>query len=254
MDVDSDIVEAKNAYANIFLFGASGFAYAMSLVLQRGIAANPHCHVAGFIDDDQGGRGGLLQGKPVLSVDEWRQRHGSSPILVSVGAPTARRKIVERLSAAEARFANLYEDLKASLFLGVEIGSGSFIGPMTYVGPLTSIGDHTQIMSNCSIGHDVTIGAFCTVCPSCTISGYVILEPGVFLGAGTTIVNGTLRAPIRIGRGAKIAAGSVVTKSVPEGAKVSGNPARPLREIALQRSYAVTPGTGAPTVAQHSAG
>lgn len=46
----------------------------------------------------------------------------------------------------------------------------------------------------------------------------------VFIGAGVTILPG-----VTVGDRCVIGAGSVVTKSVPEGSVVAGNPARPLR-------------------------
>ncbi len=48
-----------------------------------------------------------------------------------------------------------------------------------------------------------------------------IVEAGASIGAGATILPG-----LRIGRGAMVAAGSVVTRDVPPGATVIGNPAR----------------------------
>ena len=228
--------DAISAYTSTFVFGASGYGQAMSMVLTHGFFPHKLCHIAGFIDDDEGGSGSEIDGAPVLSFNQWQQDYALQPVLVSVGGPEARYAIVTRLQAAQARFARLYDHLPKSFFSGVDIGCGSFIGPSTYIGPLTTIGEHVQIMSACSIGHDVVIGDFCTICPSCTVSGYVVIEPGVFLGAGTTVVNGRPGLPIRIGEGAKISAGSVVTKSVPPYARLAGNPARPIRELARDRA------------------
>jgi len=49
----------------------------------------------------------------------------------------------------------------------------------------------------------------------------VIIEDDVWIGIGAIILKG-----VRIGRGARINAGAVVTTDVPAGAEVSGNPAR----------------------------
>jgi acetyltransferase-like isoleucine patch superfamily enzyme len=49
----------------------------------------------------------------------------------------------------------------------------------------------------------------------------VIIEDDAWIGIGAIILKG-----VRVGCGAKIAAGAVVTKDVPAGAVVSGNPAR----------------------------
>jgi acetyltransferase-like isoleucine patch superfamily enzyme len=53
------------------------------------------------------------------------------------------------------------------------------------------------------------------------VSRPVMIEDDVWIGIGAIILKG-----VRIGRGAKISAGSVVTRDVPAGANVAGNPAR----------------------------
>ncbi len=236
MDAEAEAAKTTLACAPISIFGASGYGQAMGSVVENGFYPHRLARVSAFIDDVLGGSGTTAGGVPILSFARWREAHASPAVLVSVGAPQARRATVERLRAAGAGFARLYDGLPAAFFPGVTIGSGSFIGPFTYVGPFTTIGAHAQIMSTCSIGHDVVVGDYCTICPSCTVSGYVVIEPGVFLGAGTTVVNGKAGRPLHIGAGAKISAGAVVTRAVPPGASLAGNPARPLRELARARA------------------
>lgn len=58
---------------------------------------------------------------------------------------------------------------------------------------------------------------------------YVRVEDFATIGFSATVrSNG--RRPLRIGRAAKVGCGAMVMKSVPDGATVAGNPARPLRE------------------------
>lgn len=54
----------------------------------------------------------------------------------------------------------------------------------------------------------------------------ITLEPDVWLGGSVVVCPG-----VTIGRGAVVAAGAVVTKDVPPGTLVAGNPARVVREL-----------------------
>jgi acetyltransferase-like isoleucine patch superfamily enzyme len=53
----------------------------------------------------------------------------------------------------------------------------------------------------------------------------VHIEDHVYIGTGAIIHQGKPNKPLKIGKGAVIAAGTVVTKSVPDGMTVFGNPA-----------------------------
>lgn len=54
--------------------------------------------------------------------------------------------------------------------------------------------------------------------------GGIIVEDDVWLGAGVTVLDG-----VKIGRGAVVGAGSVVTHDIPPGAIAAGVPARILK-------------------------
>jgi acetyltransferase-like isoleucine patch superfamily enzyme len=60
------------------------------------------------------------------------------------------------------------------------------------------------------------------------------VQAGASIGSGSTVLGG-----ITIGRGAMVGAGSVVTRDVPAGAVVAGNPARPLRSEAPAEPHAI---------------
>ena len=85
------------------------------------------------------------------------------------------------------------------------IGEGSKIPHLTYVGDAT-------------VGERVNVGAG-TI--TCNYDGFAkhqtIIEDGVFVGSNTSLV-----APLKIGRGAIVAAGSTITQEVPPDALAFG--------------------------------
>jgi acetyltransferase-like isoleucine patch superfamily enzyme len=110
-----------------------------------------------------------------------------------------------------------------------------------------SFGDHTKVQRCCSFVSalaPVNIGSYVQIAPFCAFYSYdhgfasakpiwqqpistkgpINIEDDVWIGFNVTIVSG-----VRIGRGAVIAAGAVVTRDVPAGAVAGGVPARVLK-------------------------
>lgn len=103
----------------------------------------------------------------------------------------------------------------------LEIGEGTFVnagvslcaGALVRVGARCQIGPRVMVVDN-----DFHLPGDPLTRPR---SEPVVLEDLVWVGAGAMILKG-----VRVGRGATIAAGSVVTRDVPPGAVVGGVPAR----------------------------
>lgn len=216
------------------LYGASGHATAYAHILEQTPVPGSVLQAVAFIDDEIGGTGRTLMGKPVISFAQWQADYRPLPVMISLGSPAAKKQLAQKIRDAGGTFRNL---LAGSSFTqaGIETGVGAAVAQQVYIGPNTRIGDHVLVMPMCSIGHDVVIGDYSTVCPGCTISGHVVIEEEVFIGAGATVVNGRAEAPLVIGRGSSVSAGSTVTRSLPAASRVAGNPARPLRQIAAER-------------------
>lgn len=99
----------------------------------------------------------------------------------------------------------------------------------------TRVGARSWLMKHVHVGHDAQIGADCELAPGTVIAGHVVLEDGVKCG-----INATVLPYRRVGKGARIGAGAVVTHDVPAGEVWIGNPARPIDQHAADKLRAVS--------------
>ena len=107
----------------------------------------------------------------------------------------------------------------------VELGEGVVVCAGSIITTNVRLGDHVHVNVSCTISHDVSIGDYATLSPGVHVSGHVVIAEDVFIGTGANIINGRAGAPLTIGKGAVIAAGACVTKSVEAGALMAGVPA-----------------------------
>lgn len=140
-------------------------------------------------------------------------------------------------------FTNLYgceigDDVKIGTF--VEIQKGAKIGNRCKISSHTFICEGVTLADDVFIGHNVTFindrypratngsGQLQTEADWTCVPTFV--AQGASIGSGATLLCG-----INIGENAVIGAGSVVTKDVPAGAVVAGNPARIIKSLSPKK-------------------
>lgn len=107
------------------------------------------------------------------------------------------------------------------IMMGAVINIGANIGDGTMVDMNAVIGARGQIGKNVHVGAGAVIAGVLEP-PSKTP---VIIEDDVLIGANAVILEG-----VHVGKGAVIAAGSIVTKDIPEEAVVAGSPAKVIKQ------------------------
>lgn len=134
----------------------------------------------------------------------------------------------ERASVRFGESVCIYDDVKISMVNDavppvLEIGSGSAVGDRTeiHVGERVTIGSGTLISWDCCIMDRDYHAINSDIEKTMPVS----IGDHVWIGCNSIILKG-----VTIGDGAVVAAGAVVTRSVPSGALVGGNPARVIKE------------------------
>jgi len=103
------------------------------------------------------------------------------------------------------------------------VGPGAQILAGAIVGPEARIGRQCIVNTNASVDHEDILEDGVEVAPGATLCGLVHARVNAWICAGATVL-----PRITIGADARVGAGAVVTKDVPDGAVVVGVPARQL--------------------------
>ena len=122
----------------------------------------------------------------------------------------------------------------------ITVGRKAIINRHISIGNKSGIGEKCEIFGRCIIGNYVLMGPECVIYTinhnyidkskliidqGNSVEMPVFIEDDVWLGRRAIVLPG-----VKIGKGAVIAAGSVVTKDIPPYSLVGGNPARIIKQ------------------------
>lgn len=227
----------------IAIYGPGGFG--RELIMSNS-ARQQHDRL--FISDDLTEIGSIVEGVPVYSLDQVARIEAeaaedyarsvsgglSAPteerraltVVIAVAGFQVRRVLADKVAASGLLFGQIRAPTVV-VGAGVSIGEGAILCDFSMITASATIGRHFHANIYSYVAHDCTVGDFVTLAPRACVNGNTIIEDDVYIGTGAILKQGTPDKPLRIGRGAVIGMGAVVTKDVPAGAVMVGNPARP---------------------------
>ena len=104
-----------------------------------------------------------------------------------------------------------YAHLRPGTKLGKHVKVGNFVETKKAIFGEGAKASHLSYIGDAEVGADVNIGAGTITCNYDGVNkNKTVLEDGVFIGSDTQLV-----APVKVGRGAYVGAGSTITKDVP---------------------------------------
>ena len=129
---------------------------------------------------------------PVLGDDDFLKKidNYSVKIVNGIGySNTDRKKIFEKINKMGFEFHTVI-DPSSIISESAEISEGSQILAGAIIQTDTIIGKNSIINTGCQVDHDCIIGSHCHIAPGCILCGHVTISDMVFLGCGSTVVQG----------------------------------------------------------------
>ena len=201
------------------IYGASGFGKEILPLVKKQFGSESKIV---FVDD--GDVPNELLGCDILNFEQFVNLEGQKKVTIAIANSKIRKKLT--LKCLENGVETF--DVKASnvvVLENVKMDDGSILCPFVTLTSDITIGKSFQANIYSYVAHDCVIGDYVTFAPAVKCNGNVHIGDHAYIGTGAIIHQGKPNRPLKIGKGAVVAAGAVVTKSVPDGMTVFGNPA-----------------------------
>lgn len=207
------------------IYGASGCGRSLMPVARQQLAGESDASEIVFIDDALESVAEVNAHRAMNYLAFLNETASEKYVQIAIANSHVREKIAQRLKMDGIQLWSIIAD-NVVLMDQLELAEGSALSPFVTIGSNVKIGKCFQANLYSYVEHDCVIGDFVTFAPGVKCNGNIHIQDHVYIGAGAVIKQGTPDQPLVIGAGAIVGMGAVVTKSVPSGATVVGNPAR----------------------------
>lgn len=195
------------------IIGAGGF----GREVYNGLCSLQKEHTVFFVSDEYWSKNNnKILPLSKLDVNEYE-------IIVAVGDPFDRKKIVESLPFGTKFFTYIHESV-IILDETVVIGEGSIICAGTIITTNIKIGNHCHLNLHSTVGHDSIIGDYFTTAPGAKISGNCNIGNCVYLGT-----NSSIKEKIKICDNVTIGLNGGVVKDIDEFGTYVGTPVKKIK-------------------------
>ncbi|MGC8121868.1 acetyltransferase [Marinobacter sp. VGCF2001] len=145
---------------------------------------------------------------------------GFDGVVVAIGNNRIRQLKQRELAASGAQIVSVIHPA-AVISEHAAVGAGTVVFANAVLNACADIGEGCIVNTGAVVEHDCVLGEFAHVSPNSVLAGGAKVGPLAWIGACASVLQ-----LIDVGEGAVVGMGAVVTKDVPSGITVVGNPAR----------------------------
>ena len=207
----------------VAVYGVGGMGREVAETVRAAAAAGQDWSVLGFLDDSPASQGARVLDLPVLGPGEWIADHPQVKLVLGIGHPWTRHRVVNEALALGGEWVSIIHP-QVVVAPSASVGEGSVVFAGCVLSARSRLGRFSYLNYNAVVSHDAVVGDFAWIMSQVALSGNVRVGEGAFVGVGASTRQG-----VSIGEWTIIGAGAAVVRDIPPFCVAVGVPAKPIR-------------------------